>query len=98
MADSLKKKTVKGVAWTSLNQFLNMGLGFVIGVILARLLSPSDYGLLAMIGVFNAIAFSFLDSGYGVGLSWAAGIIMLDARDVLPIIKTDEYFDDGLFE
>ena len=36
--------------------------------------------------------------GYGVGLSWAAGIITLDAHDVLPIIETDEYFDDGLFE
>jgi 3-oxoacyl-[acyl-carrier-protein] synthase-3 len=35
--------------------------------------------------------------GYGVGLSWAAGIITLDAHDVLPIIETDEYFDDGLF-
>ena len=68
MPESLKKKTVKGVAWTSLNQFLNMGLGFVIGIILARLLSPSDYGLLAMIGVFNAIAFSFLDSGFANAL------------------------------
>lgn len=35
--------------------------------------------------------------GYGVGLSWAAGIIDLDTRCVLPIIETDEYFDDGLF-
>lgn len=35
--------------------------------------------------------------GYGVGLSWAAGIISIDAQDVLPIIETDEYFDDGLF-
>lgn len=68
MSESLKKKTVKGVAWTSLDQVLNMGLGFVIGVILARLLSPSDYGLLAMIGVFNAIAFAFLDSGFGSAL------------------------------
>jgi O-antigen/teichoic acid export membrane protein len=68
MSESLKKKTVKGVAWTSLNQVMNIGLGFVIGVILARLLSPSDYGLLAMIGVFNAIAFSFLDSGFGNAL------------------------------
>ena len=68
MPESLKKKTVKGVAWTSLNQVLNMGLGFVIGVILARLLSPSDYGLLAMIVVFNAVAFAFLDSGFGNAL------------------------------
>lgn len=68
MPESLKKKTVKGVAWTSLNKVLNLGFGFVIGVILARLLSPSDYGLLAMIAVFNAIAFAFLDSGFGNAL------------------------------
>lgn len=68
MPESLKQKTVKGVAWTSLNKVLDLGFGFVIGVILARLLSPSDYGLLAMIGVFNAIAFAFLDSGFGNAL------------------------------
>lgn len=68
MSESLKKKTIKGVAWTSLNKVLDLGFGFVIGVILARLLSPSDYGLLAMIGVFNAIAFAFLDSGFGNAL------------------------------
>ena len=68
MPESLKKKTIKGVAWTSLNKVLNLGFGFVIGVILARLLSPSDYGLLAMIAVFNAIAFAFLDSGFGNAL------------------------------
>ena len=66
--ESLKKKTVKGVAWTSLDQFAKLGFGFVIGVILARILSPSDYGLLAMIAVFNAIAFAFLDSGFGSAL------------------------------
>lgn len=68
MAESLKNKTVKGIAWTSLGQFLDLSFGFVIGVILARLLSPSDYGLLAMILVFNSIAFSFLNSGFGNAL------------------------------
>ena len=68
MPESLKQKTVKGVAWTSLNQVVTLGFGFVIGVILARLLNPSDYGLLAMIGVFNAIAFALLDSGFGNAL------------------------------
>ena len=68
MPESLKKKTVKGVAWTSLDQVAGMGFGFIIGVILARLLDPSDYGLLAMIAVFNAIAFAFLDSGFGNAL------------------------------
>lgn len=68
MSESLKKKTVKGVAWTSLDQVLSLGFGFVIGVILARLLSPSDYGMLAMIAVFNAIAMAFVNSGFGSAL------------------------------
>lgn len=68
MPESLKKKTVKGVAWTSLNQVVSLGFGFIIGVILARLLSPSDYGLLAMIGVFNAIAMAFVNSGFSNAL------------------------------
>lgn len=68
MPDSLKKKTVKGVAWTSLDQVAGLGFGFIIGVILARLLDPSDYGLLAMIAVFNSIAFAFMDSGFGNAL------------------------------
>lgn len=66
--ESLKKETVKGVAWTSLDQVMNLGFGFVIGVILARLLSPSDYGMIAMIAVFNAIAMAFVNSGFGNAL------------------------------
>lgn len=68
MPESLKQKTVKGVAWTSLDQMATLGFGFVIGVILARILSPDDYGLLAMIAVFNAIAFAFINSGFGNAL------------------------------
>lgn len=68
MPQSLKQKTVKGVAWTSLDQVATLGFSFIIGVILARLLSPSDYGLLAMIAVFNAIAFAFINSGFGNAL------------------------------
>lgn len=68
MPDSLKQKAVKGVAWTSLDQVAALGFGFVIGVILARLLTPSDYGLLAMIAVFNAVAFAFINSGFGNAL------------------------------
>ncbi len=63
--DSLKQKAVKGVTWTSIDLFVNMGFNFVIGVILARLLSPDDYGLIAMIAVFNSVANAFLDCGFG---------------------------------
>lgn len=66
--DSLKQKTIKGVTWTSIDLIVNMGFNFVIGVILARLLSPSDYGLIAMIVVFNSIGYAFLDCGFGSAL------------------------------
>ena len=36
--------------------------------------------------------------GYGVGLSWAAGIIDVNVNDIFSLIETDEYFDDGLYE
>ena len=36
--------------------------------------------------------------GYGVGLSWAAGILDVDIKNIYPLIETDEYFDDGLYE
>ena len=36
--------------------------------------------------------------GYGVGLSWAAGILNIESEDILPLIETDSYFEDGLFE
>lgn len=45
----------------------------------------------------NSERFRALICGYGVGLSWAAGDITLSANDILPIIETDEYFDDGLY-
>lgn len=68
MADNLKQKAVSGVAWSFLDNFGTMGIGFVIGIILARLLSPSEYGLLGMVAVFTAIAQTVADSGFGSAL------------------------------
>jgi teichuronic acid exporter len=63
--ESLKNKAVKGVIWSFLDNFGTMGIGFVIGIVLARLLSPSEYGLLGMVVVFTAIAQTVADSGFG---------------------------------
>ena len=68
MQESLKEKTVKGVVWTSLGNVANFSVNFVVGIILARLLSPSDYGLIAMITVFFSIAQCFISSGFGNAL------------------------------
>lgn len=65
---SLKGKAVKGVLWNAINTYANQGLAFVIGIVLARLLSPSDYGLVGMTGIFFAISKVFIDSGFGSAL------------------------------
>ena len=48
MADNLKQTTVTGVSWSFVEQILTRGVNFIIGVILARLLTPTDYGLVGM--------------------------------------------------
>lgn len=64
----LKDKAVSGVKWNAIGRFSTQGVNFVIGLILARLLSPSDYGVVGMVGIFFAIAQTFIDSGFGSAL------------------------------
>ena len=68
MAEDLKKKTIKGVTWSFVEQFLSKGIGFVIGVILARLLTPEDYGLVGMLGLFLGLSSVFIDGGLASAL------------------------------
>ena len=63
MPDNLKQKTITGVSWSFVEQILTRGVNFVIGIILARLLSPTDYGLVGMLGIFIAISQLFIDGG-----------------------------------
>jgi len=68
MSESIRKKTLSGFIWSGSETFLNQGFGFIQGVILARLLMPSDFGLIAMAGVFNALAKTLVDSGFSTAL------------------------------
>lgn len=64
MADNIKQKTFNGLVWTTTESVVGGVFNFVVGIVLARLLSPSDFGLLAMVGVFTAVANLFVDSGF----------------------------------
>lgn len=64
MSESLSQKTFSGLVWTFLETFSLQGFGFVQGIILARYLMPSDYGLIAMTGVFFAISYALVDAGF----------------------------------
>ena len=64
MAESLRHTTVKGLSWTFAKNLSLQLFGFVQGIILARLLNPSDYGLIAMTQIFFSISACFIDSGF----------------------------------
>ena len=66
--DNLKSKTVKGVIWSSIDRFSTQGISFVFSILIARLLLPSDYGVIAMLGIFMAVSQCFIDSGFGTAL------------------------------
>ena len=61
--DNLKSQTKRGLYWSFFNQVAGTGMQFVIGIFMARLLSPSDYGLTALPAVFMAVAGIFVNGG-----------------------------------
>ncbi|MCQ2123424.1 MAG: lipopolysaccharide biosynthesis protein [Fibrobacter sp.] len=65
---SLKQKTFKGVIWSAVERFSTQGVQFLFGILLARLLTPNDYGMIAMLTIFMAVSQTFIDSGFGNAL------------------------------
>ena len=61
---SLKNKTVKGTMWSAVENVTRMGVTFVVSIILARLLSPEEYGLIGILTIFIAIFNAIVDSGF----------------------------------
>ena len=66
---SLKEKTGDGLFWGGMNNLTQQVIGVVFGIILARLLSQSDYGMMAMIGIFSLVATALQDSGFKTALA-----------------------------
>ena len=65
---SIKNQAAKGVMWNTIERFSTQGMQFVLTIVIARILSPDDYGLVAMLGIFMAVAQTFVDSGFGNAL------------------------------
>lgn len=66
--ESLKNKTVKGVGWSAADAFLGQGVTFIVGIVLARLLSPEEYGLIGIVTIFTSIMTGIVDSGFSNAL------------------------------
>lgn len=65
---TLKEKTAKGLFWGGLSNGTQQVLNAIFGVFLARLLSPDDYGLIGMLGIFMGVASVLQDSGFSIAL------------------------------
>ena len=68
MAKTLKQKAASGMVWTALQKYSTMFIQFISGIILARLLTPYDYGCIGMLSIFMVLAEAFIDGGFGSAL------------------------------
>ena len=65
---SLKEKSVHAVLWNAIERFSVQGVNFVISLVIARLVSPEDFGAIAMLAIFLGIANTFVDGGFANAL------------------------------
>ena len=65
---NVKKSVISSLFWRFSERTAAQGVGFIISVVLARLLTPEDYGLIGLITVFISIASVFVSSGFGNAL------------------------------
>lgn len=62
--ESIKAKTVSGVGWSAADAFLGYGITFIVGLVLARILSPAEYGLIGIVSIFTSVLSGIVDSGF----------------------------------
>ena len=82
MSESLKHKMIKGIGWSFADNIASSGITFLVGLILARLLTPKEYGIMAMITVFIAISNSIIDSGFSNALIRKIDVKRIDYNTV----------------
>ena len=68
MPQSLKQQTATGLKWSAIERIVNQVVNFVVALIMARLLTPADFGLVGMVAIFIAISQAFVDSGFSQAL------------------------------
>jgi O-antigen/teichoic acid export membrane protein len=68
MGDNLKQTAVSGARWGFIENISSMGITFIVGIILARILSPEQYGLMGDLAIFIAISISLIDNGFSAAI------------------------------
>lgn len=62
------QRAIRGVFWSAIERFSTQGIQFILGILVSRLIDPSEYGLIAMLGIYLAVAQVFIDSGFSNAL------------------------------
>ncbi len=65
---SIKAKAITGIKWSFIDNIANSGITFLVGILLARLLSPREFGILGLITLFITISNSIVDGGFATAL------------------------------
>jgi teichuronic acid exporter len=78
MLDRLRNKTLIALLWSFFERIGQNGIQFIIAVVLARLLAPAEFGLIAMLAIFMVVAQSFIDSGFGSALIQQRNVSHID--------------------
>lgn len=65
---NIKQKAASSMVWTAIQKYSKMAVSFISGIILARLLTPFDYGCIGMLAIFMTLAEQFIDGGFGSAL------------------------------
>ena len=65
---SLRQQALKGIFWNLTDNFSVQIIQFVTGVYMARILSPSDYGLMGMLLIFTSLSDAILNGGLSTAL------------------------------
>ncbi len=68
MAEELRSKAVRGVAWSFVERFSVQGVTFLLELVIARIIGPESYGLIAMLAIFMAVSQVFIDGGFSNAL------------------------------
>lgn len=82
MVDNIKGKAFSSIIWTILQKVFGLSIQFISGIILARLLSPDDYGAIGMLIIFTSISNVFVDGGFGAALIQKQNVSQTDYSTV----------------
>ena len=66
--NNLRQQATQGIFWSAIERFSVQGVQFLIGIIMARLLTPHDYGLIGMLAIFMSLSQVFIDGGFSIAL------------------------------